>query len=100
MKYINDFAYGNYIPQPKQLAKDKKQKNKYRQTQLLESNQNTDDLPVSLSEELLDAVNTIIEEDDRRNGNERRKGQQERGRYVESRLKKNRRYKPELSLIV
>ena len=94
MKYINELAYGNYIAQAKQLAKDKNQKNKYRHSMLLDSDQNSD----LVSEERLDTLNSIKEEDDRRDGSDRRLNQEERGRYVESRLKKNRRYQRELCL--
>jgi len=94
MKYINELAYGNYIAQAKQLTKDKNQKNKYRHSMLLESGQNLD----LVSEERLDTINSIKEEDDRRDGSDRRLNQEERGRYVESRLKKNRRYQRELFL--
>lgn len=94
MTYINELAYSNHIAQTKQLAKDKKQKNKYRQTVLLDNNQASDEI----SEALLDTLNTTKEEDERRDGSDRRIDQQDRGRYVESRLKKNRRYKRELSL--
>jgi hypothetical protein len=93
MDYINELVYANHIAQTKQLAKDKKQKNKYRQIALLDDNENTD----KVSEKRL---KTIREEDDRRNGKDRRKEQQVRGRYVESRQKKNRRHKPELSLMI
>ena len=96
MKYINDLAYSSLIAQTKHLAKDKKQKNKYRQTALLNNNASSDDV----SEDLIENLNTIEEEDDRRNGADRRKAQQNRGRYVESRLKKNRRYKKEFSLVI
>ncbi len=94
MKYINELSYATHIAQAKHLAKDKNQKNKYRQTMLLDSDQNSD----LVSEELRDTFNTTNEEDDRRDGSDRRLSQQERGRYIESRLKKNRRYQAELSL--
>tara|TARA_R110001583_G_scaffold43548_1_gene138530 strand:- start:21627 stop:21932 length:306 start_codon:yes stop_codon:yes gene_type:complete len=101
MKYINDFAYSSHIAQTKQMAKDKKQRNKYRQT-ALSNNSNIDDDQGSddAHEELLEDLPLIEEENDRRAGSDRRKNQQERGRYVESRLKKNRRYKKELFLII
>jgi len=93
MKYINDLAYANLITQAKYLTKDKKQKNKYRQTVLLDMDQDSGDEP----EELLITLN-VNEEDERRDGADRRVGQEERGRYIESRLNKNRRYKRKLSL--
>jgi len=101
MKYINEFAYSHHIAQTKPLAKDKKQKNKYRQIALsnnsdVENNQSSN----KDAENLIEKLNTIHEENDRRNGSERRKSQQYRGRYVESRLKKNRRYEKELSLVI
>ncbi len=101
MKYINDFAYSSHIAQTKQVAKDKKQRNKYRQTALSNnSNINDDQGSDDAHEELLEDLPLIEEENDRRAGSDRRKNQQERGRYVESRLKKNRRYKKELFLII
>lgn len=96
MKYINDLTYSSHIAQAKQLAKDKKQKNKYRQTTLLADEPNSEE-PV---EEPLESAPVIEEENDRRAGSDRRKAQENRGRYVESRLKKNRRYKKEYSLVV
>jgi len=96
MKYINDLAYANLVAQTKHLAKDKKQKNKYRQTALLENNQGAEDV----SKKLYETLNALWEGDDRRTGDDRRESQQERGRYVESRLNKNRRYKAELSVKV
>lgn len=96
MTYINELAYSSHIAQTKQLTKDKKQKNKYRQTVLLNTVQDSDEVP----EALLEALNAIRAEDERRNGSDRRKTQQNRGRYMESRLKKNRRYNNELSLTI
>lgn len=98
---INELLYSNQIAQAKRLAKDKKQKQKYQQTVLKDNTQDSNDVP----EELADVASTLeedkaIEEDNRRNGIERRKYQQERGRYVESRLKKNRRYKKGVSLVI
>ena len=52
------------------------------------------------TEKSIENLNIIEEENDRRNGSERRKTQQNRGRYVESRQKKNRRYEKELSLVI
>jgi len=101
MKYINDLAYSSHIAQAKQLAKDKKQKNKYRQIALsnnsdIDDDQRSEDVP----ENILETLPVIEEEKDRRAGSDRRKSQQSRGRYVESRLKKNRRYKKVLSLVI
>ena len=96
MKYINDLAYSNHIAQTKNLAKDKRQKNKYRQTALVKKDQNSD----NASEEQVQSLMAVEKEDDRRNGDDRRITQQDRGRYVESRLKKNRRYKKEFSLVI
>jgi hypothetical protein len=96
MKYINDLAYSSHIAQTKQLAKDKKQKNKYRQTALLEDSQIIEDG----IEELAETSTVIKKEQDRRAGSDRRKSQENRGRYVESRLTKNRRYKKKLSLVI
>lgn len=94
--YLNELAYRNHITQTKRLAKDKKQNNEYHLTGLLDNDLDSDDVP----EERLEALNSIEEEVDRRNGHDRRKAQQNRGRYVESRLNKNRRYKKEFSLVI
>ncbi|WP_114327256.1 hypothetical protein [Candidatus Colwellia aromaticivorans] len=96
MKYINDLTYLSHITQTKQVAKDKKQKNKYRQIALLKEDQCSDEV----SEEVLEDLPFIEEENDRRAGGDRRKTQQNRGRYIESRLKKNRRYKKEVFLVI
>lgn len=96
MNYINELSYSNHIAQTKQLAKDKKQKNIYRQTTLLNDNQHSNEIIEDQTENL----KIIEEESDRRDGSERRKTQQYRGRYVESRQKKNRRYEKELSLVI
>ncbi len=102
MNYINELSYSSHIAQTKQLAKDKKQKNIYRQSTLLNDEQPSDKATEDQIEELttIEEENTVEEENDRRNGSERRKTQQNRGRYVESRQKKNRRYKKELSLVI
>ncbi|MCI2283863.1 hypothetical protein L3081_11215 [Colwellia sp. MSW7] len=101
MKYINDLTYLSHIAQTKQLVKDKKQKNKYRQTVLL----NDDSISENEPEELVETTpnieqENIEQENDRRAGNDRRKEDQDRGRYVESRLNKNRRHKKELRIII
>jgi len=78
-----------------QSAKDKKQKNKYPQTR-----------PKVISEkEVLsaDIVNEsnnaeVWQDEERRNGDERRQEHSERGRYFESRNKSNRRTKKELHI--
>lgn len=96
MKYINDLAYLNHIAQTEQLIKDRKQKNKYRQTKLLIDDENSADT----ADEVIELCPVIKEENNRRAGNDRRKQQQERGRYVESRQKKNRRKQKELRIII
>jgi len=95
MKYINDLTYLSHITQTKLVAKDKKQKNKYSQIALINDDQCSDDV----SDEILEGL-PLIEENERRTGDDRRKTQQNRGRYVESRLKKNRRYKKEVFLVI
>ena len=101
MNYINELIYANQITQTKKLAKDKKQKNKYRQIVLMSDLQSPDDEPeYEAANVLTEQLNTVSEEDERRHGNDRRKAQQERGRYIESRQKKNRRYQRELFLKV
>lgn len=95
MNYINELLFANTIAQTKQLAKDKKQKNKYRQTVLFDIDESeVEELP----EEQLNSLASEWEEDERRKGEDRREKQHERGRYIESRQQKNRRYKRELSL--
>tara|TARA_R110001583_G_scaffold54567_1_gene166852 strand:+ start:4513 stop:4803 length:291 start_codon:yes stop_codon:yes gene_type:complete len=96
MKYINDLTYLSHIVQTKQAAKDKKQKNKYRQITLLTDDQCSKEV----SEEVLEDLPIIEEENERRAGDDRRKIQQNRGRYIESRLNKNRRYKKEVFLVI
>ena len=96
MKYINDLSYSSHVAQTKHIAKDKKQKNKYRQIALLEDDTSEEDL----SAEQQEITPEINEDNERRTGEDRRKNQENRGRYVESRLEKNRRYRKELSLKV
>ncbi len=96
MKYINDLTYLSHIAQTGQLVKDKKQKNKYRQTVLLNDESNSEAKP----EELAEAAPVIEKESDRRTGTDRRKENQERGRYIESRQNKNRRHQKELRIII
>ncbi len=95
MKYINELSYSSHVVQTKQLAKDKKQKNKYRQTTPIIDDERSEE-----AEKLIDDLNLIRKENDRRKGGDRRKAQENRGRYVESRLTKNRRYEKELSLVI
>jgi predicted transcriptional regulator len=96
MKDINDLIYLSHITKTKQMAKDKKQTKKYRQTALL----NDDQYSEEVSEEVIDDLPLIEEENERRAGSDRRKTQQNRGRYIESRLKKNRRYKKEVFIVI
>lgn len=105
MKYINDLAYLSHIAQTEQLVKDRKQKNKYRQTELFNYDDSVDERPVNKNSvdetcESIEPFPVIEEESNRRAGNDRRKTKQERGRYVESRQKKNRRYQKELRIII
>ncbi|MGV2872266.1 hypothetical protein [Colwellia sp. E150_009] len=96
MKYINDLTYLSHIAQTEQLVKDKKQKNKYRQTVLLNDESSSEEKP----EELAEAAPVIEKESERRTGRDRRKENQERGRYIESRQNKNRRHQKELRIII
>lgn len=103
MNYINELIYTNQVAQTKKLAKDKKQKNKYRQIALMNEYSSADvsaddSAEVEAANELASPIKAVSEEDERRLGNDRRKEQQERGRYIESRQKKNRRYQRELFL--
>jgi hypothetical protein len=95
MKYINELAYASQLTQAQKLSKDKKQKNLYREMGLLDNEQSDE------TDETLAEVQPPVEpENERRAGNDRRKKQEERGRYIESRLNKSRRNKKEFSLIV
>ena len=103
MDYINELIYTNQVAQTKKLAKDKKQKNKYRQIALMNEYSSADEsaddsAEIETTNELADPIKAVSEEDERRLGDDRRKEQQERGRYIESRQKKNRRYQRELFL--
>lgn len=127
MKYINDLAYLSHIKQTEQLVKDKKQRNKYRQTELFKGSDNTDennndenntdsDNTNDTNETNInssnvdgntkgfkDAYNSApekVKEYERREGNDRRKSNQDRGRYVESRQRKNRRHQRELRITI
>ena len=124
MKYINDLAYLSHIKQTEQLVKDKKQRNKYRQTELFKGSDNTDennndenntdsdntnDTNINSSnvdgntKSFKDAYNSPpekVKEYERREGNDRRKSNQDRGRYVESRQRKNRRHQRELRITI
>jgi len=102
MNYINELVYASQLAKAKKLTKDKKQKNKYHQVILLDHEQITDE---STDENIDSNTNENFEvivavTNERRAGKDRRQAQQERGRYVESRLNKSRRYKKKLSLIV
>ena len=111
MNYINELTYANHLAQTNKLTKDKKQKNKYRQITLLADDSNTADELETMSEDTdmlkLDDIDRLIPEvvhlqedhsnnavvvENRRDDFDRRQSKQERGRYVESRLHKNRRY--------
>ncbi|MCW8834016.1 MAG: hypothetical protein OQK09_02350 [Colwellia sp.] len=97
MNYIAELAYSTQVAHATKTAKDKRQKNKYNQTPLLESEANFDKPQTSLLTEL---NKDIWQGEDRRSGNDRRQDKQDRGRYVESRQRKNRRYQAELSLTI
>jgi hypothetical protein len=99
MNYINDLAYASHVAQAKKLAKDKKRNNKYHQIALPETPSSENDTTSDI-EVLQENLSSITEEDERRTGQDRRKNQEERGRYVESRLQKSRRYRKKVSLIV
>lgn len=99
MNYINELIYTNQIAQTKKLAKDKKQKNQYKRIALMDEYQKSDnESELEAANILVEPKNVVSEADERRHGNDRRKAQQERGRYIESRQKKNRRYQRELFL--
>ena len=95
MKYISELAYASHIAQTNRTARDKKQKNKYQQSELL-----VNDLMDEFDEKtqnLIDDINASCwDGEDRRVGNDRRETSLNRGRYLESRAKKDRRYSAEL----
>ena len=103
MNFINELIYSKQVAQTKKLAKDKKQKNQYRQIALMSDHQDDEksshaDINELANNETTELAVVINEEDERRHGGDRRKAQQDRGRYIESRQQKNRRYHGELSL--
>jgi hypothetical protein len=98
MKDINDLDYLSHIPQSNKMTKDKKHKNKYEQTALLKVKD--DKCSDEVSEHLSEELPIIEDENNRRDGSDRRKAQQERGRYIESRVKKNRRYKKDVFIVI
>jgi hypothetical protein len=106
MNYINELVYASQLAKAKKLTKDKKQKNKYHQVILLDHEQITDESTHENTDENIDSDTNenfeviVAVTNERRAGKDRRQSQQERGRYVESRLNKSRRYRKKLSLIV
>lgn len=96
MSNIKELSYSGHVTHAKQLAKDKKNKNKFYKSTTAKADKTTDVTDETLLEDSL----AIKQENDRRKGSERRKSQHERGRYVESRLTKSRRYRKGLSVVI
>jgi len=95
MNYITELAYVSHIAQTSKTARDKRQKNQYQQSELLVSDYINDlDSDASI---LIECMNTTIwQGKNRRAGNDRREIKLSRGRYLESRSTKDRRYSAEL----
>ncbi len=95
MNYISELAYASHIAQASKSARDKRQKNTYQQSELL-----ADDFINDVDEDtaiLIERMNTTVwQGEERRTGNDRRETSLNRGRYLESRSTKNRRYSAEL----
>ena len=94
MNYISELAYANHIMQTTKSAKDKRQKNKYQQSKLTEN-----ELVDEGTAALITKINTQFwQGEDRRSGEDRRQEEVDRGRYLESRQKKDRRYSAKLDV--
>lgn len=95
MNYISELAYASHIAQANKSAKDRKQKNKYQQSVLL-ANDFINNVNESTSVQMTHLNTNNWQGEDRREGNDRRETSLNRGRYLESRLSKDRRYGDEL----
>lgn len=100
MNYISELAYASHIAQTSKSARDRRQKNQYQQSELLTSD---DDNDLGSEQSILVAdMNATIwqgekwQGENRRIGNDRREVNLNRGRYLESRAIKDRRYNAEL----
>ncbi len=95
MDKILESLFESRIVETTQSAKDKKQRNKYPQTRLRKAEETK-----TIGNDNIDIVEDAEawENEERRNGSERRQEQSERGRYFESRDKSNRRIKKELHI--
>lgn len=96
MNYISELAYARHIAQTTKSARDKRQKNKYQHSELIASDdeqaQVASDNVVSLEN------NSCWEGKERREGIDRREMLINRGRYLESRAIKDRRYNAKVSV--
>mgnify|MGYP000080977284 CR=1 FL=1 len=95
MYYISELAYASHIAQVSKSTRDKRQKNKYQQSELLASDV-TNDIDSEASILMRHASTTMWQGKNRRAGNDRREMNLNRGRYLESRSSKDRRYSTEL----
>ncbi len=94
MNYISELAYANHIMQTTKSAKDRKQKNKYQLSELLDEefiDQGTAALITHINHNLWQG-------EERRCGDDRRQTELDRGRYLESRQSKDRRYSAKLDI--
>lgn len=98
VNYIEELANAHHIAQASRATKDKKQQGKYykqmkTKPQTKESTANSGSLVDKLNDELYQGV-------DRRTGEDRRKDSVNRGRYLDSRQKKNRRSHQEIEITI
>jgi len=93
--FINELVYLAHIAQTNKSARDKRQRNKYYQSTLLE-NENEDEN----KNELLASEKPAepIEQKERRSEGDRRQSKLPRGRYVESRQQISRRNNPDIDM--
>ena len=97
MNFISELAYSVHIAQANKSARDKRQRNQYSQSMLLENESGLLENEAGHESAMLIAqLTSTIEQEERRTGSERRQTNSERGRYLESRLKKNRRYSADI----
>lgn len=99
MNYINELDYASHIAKANKSARDKRQKNKYYQSELLEN-----DTPAQVDDDTSVLFEPLEQDlwqgEERRKGNDRREICHNRGRYLESRVTKNRRYRAELNFTI
>ena len=98
MNFIKELTYAHHIAQASRSAKDKKQHSKYYQHLKEDTHKNeSKGSNVSLVEKFNDE---LYQGEDRRAGEDRRKDSINRGRYLDSRQKKNRRSTQEVEITI